>query len=72
MAAAISPLLIFRLVLKPNEVFQNLSESRPSAKEVFFKLTVWLIALPPVFAYFGSLKFGWRLGGGRIAVLFSE
>ena len=70
-AAAISPLLIFRLVLKPNEVFQNLSESHPSAKVVFFKLTVWLIALPPVFAYFGSLKFGWRLGAAE-SLFFSQ
>jgi hypothetical protein len=62
MANTISPLLLTRLVLKPGEVFQNLSEARPSASDVFFKLAIWMIALPPVFAYFGSLKFGWRLG----------
>ncbi|NIM71089.1 MAG: DUF1282 domain-containing protein [Xanthomonadales bacterium] len=69
MARAISPLLIFRLVLKPNEVFQNLAVSRPSAGEVFFKLVVWMIALPPMFAWFGSLNFGWRLGATEPLVL---
>jgi hypothetical protein len=62
MARAISPLLLFRLILKPGEVFENLSKTKPSAKDVFFKLAIWMIALPPIFAYFGSMKFGWRLG----------
>ena len=64
MARAISPLLIFRLVLKPTEVFENLANARPSANAVFFRLAVWLIALPPLFAYIGSTNFGWRLGAG--------
>lgn len=62
MARAISPLLLFRLILKPGEVFENLSKTKPSAKDVFFKLAIWMIAIPPIFAYFGSMKFGWRLG----------
>ena len=62
MVSEISPLLIIKLVTKPREVFQDLSEANPSATEVFFKLAVWMIALPPIFAYFGSMKFGWRLG----------
>jgi hypothetical protein len=61
-ADSISPLLIFRLITRPGDVFQNLSKVKPSAKDVFFRLAIWMIALPPVFAYFGSLKFGWRLG----------
>jgi hypothetical protein len=62
MAQAISPLILFRLILKPAEVFESLSVARPSAGDVFFKLAIWMIALPPIFAYFGSMKFGWRLG----------
>lgn len=62
MARTISPLLIFRLVSKPHDVFESLSGAKPSAAEVFFKLTIWLIALPPLFAYLGTRKFGWQLG----------
>ncbi|MDX1556410.1 MAG: hypothetical protein R3212_10320, partial [Xanthomonadales bacterium] len=62
MARTISPLLVFRLVSRPNEVFHNLAGYRPSAAEVFFKLAIWLIALPPLFAYIGTRQFGWRLG----------
>ncbi len=69
MVSEISPLLIFKLVAKPREVFQNLSRADPSATEVFFKLTVWMISLPPIFAYFGSLKFGWRLGATEPLIL---
>ena len=69
MIGEISPLLIFRLVLRPREVFQNLSQAHPSATEVFFKLAIWMIALPPIFAYFGSLKFGWRLGATEPHIL---
>ena len=59
---ATSPLLIFRLVSKPHEVFERLAVARLSAAEVFFGVTIWLLALPPVFAYFGTRTFGWRLG----------
>ena len=62
MARAITPLLIFRLVSTPYEVFQSLSGAKMSAAEVFFKLAIWLIALPPIFAYIGTRTFGWRLG----------
>jgi hypothetical protein len=68
-ADSISPLLIFRLITRPGDVFQNLSNAKPSAKDVLFKLAIWMIALPPVFAYFGSLKFGWRLGATEPLIL---
>jgi hypothetical protein len=62
MARTVSPLLIFRLVSKPHEVFESLAGAKPSAAEVFFKLSLWLISLPPLFAYIGTRNFGWRLG----------
>lgn len=43
-------------------MFRNLAGYRPSAAEVFFKLAIWLILLPPLFAYIGTRNFGWRLG----------
>ena len=69
MSSRISPLLIFRLITRPQEVLDNLAQTEPSATEVFFKLAIWMIALPPIFAYFGSLKFGWRLGATEPLVL---
>ncbi len=64
MARKISPLLIFRLLLKPKEVCQILAHEKPSASSVFYGISIWLIALPPVFAYIGSSSLGWRLGTG--------
>jgi hypothetical protein len=39
-----------------------LAESKPSPVAVFFKVALWLGVLPPLFAYIGASKFGWRLG----------
>ena len=69
MAQKITPLLIFRLLLKPNEVCQVLANTKPSASSVFFGISIWLIALPPVFAYIGSSSLGWRLGAGEPLML---
>jgi len=60
-----SPLLIVRLIAEPAAVFNALSEVRPNAAEVFFKLSLWLGLLPPVFAYIGANEFGWRLGAAE-------
>ncbi len=62
-------MLVFRLLLKPTEVFQTLSTAKPSAAAVFFGLSLWLIAIPPLFAYIGSSHFGWRLGAGQPLLL---
>lgn len=60
-----SPLLIIRLVTEPSTVFRQLSEIRPNAAEVFFKLALWLGLMPPVFAYIGASNFGWNLGAAE-------
>jgi hypothetical protein len=69
MRRIISPLLILRLLFKPQEVFDSLAHTRPSAGSVFFGVAIWLIALPPLFAYIGSVNFGWRLGAGEPLML---
>jgi hypothetical protein len=61
-SSELSPALIFRLLLKPREVFDELSTTRPSAHAVFFRLAIWLGLVPPVFAFIGASAFGWRLG----------
>ncbi len=57
-----SSLLLFRLLFQPNAVFKELAEIKPSAWAVFFKSALWLGIIPPIFAYLGASKFGWRLG----------
>lgn len=64
-ATGFSPLLITRLLTQPSAVFQELSQMRPNAAEVFFKLSIWLGVLPPLFAYFGARAFGWHLGAAE-------
>jgi hypothetical protein len=60
-----SPLMIVRLLTRPSAVFQELSQIRPAAGEVFFKLSIWLGLLPPIFAYVGARNFGWHLGAAE-------
>ncbi len=51
-----------RVLFRPRAVFDALAAAEPSAPKVFFGFALWLGLLPPVFAYFGTMQFGWRLG----------
>ena len=65
MKSEISSWLIFRLLLRPAGVFEELSETRPDPHVVFFKYLVTLALVPPVFAYIGAANFGWRIGAAQ-------
>lgn len=54
--------LLVRLFFQPTKIFTELAELTPPSSLVFFKAALWLGLLPPIFAYFGTNKFGWRLG----------
>ncbi|MDX1405295.1 MAG: Yip1 family protein [Woeseiaceae bacterium] len=62
MKTEISSWLLFRLLLQPDGVFQELSTTRPDPHIVFFRFLIWLAILPPLFAYVGAANFGWRIG----------
>ena len=62
MPARISILQLGRILFSPNAVFQTVANESPPAGRVFFRIALWLGLLPPLFAYIGTLKFGWRLG----------
>ena len=62
MKTTIESWLLFRILFKPTEVFEELSDTRPDPHLVFFKYFIWLAVIPPVFAYIGAANFGWRLG----------
>lgn len=53
------------LFFRPNQAFEVLSNTRPTASAVFFRLVIWLAAIPPVLAYIGGSRFGWRLGAAE-------
>lgn len=62
MKTIISSWFLLRLLFQPTAVFRELSDTRPEPHIVFFKYLVWLAIAPPVFAYIGASRFGWRLG----------
>ncbi|MDA1075965.1 MAG: Yip1 family protein [Proteobacteria bacterium] len=62
MAVTVSLPILPRLFYAPRSVFSDLAQAQPSAPSVFFKLAIWLLVLPPLFAFFGSINFGWNLG----------
>jgi len=65
MKSEISSWLIFRLLMRPASVFEELSDTRPDPHVVFFRYLVWLAVIPPAFAYIGASTFGWRLGAAQ-------
>ncbi len=65
MKSEISSWLIFRLLMRPAGVFEELSDTRPDPHVVFFRYLVWLAVIPPIFAYIGASNFGWRLGAAQ-------
>src|SRR5690554_1556061 len=64
----LSPLLAARVLRSPGVVFTELAERPPSAARVFFGFALWLLILPPLFAFIGTATFGWRLGVAPIVL----
>jgi hypothetical protein len=54
--------MFLRLLFKPADVFEELSETRPEPHAVFFKYVVWLAAAPALFSFIGASNLGWRIG----------
>ncbi len=54
--------LLLRSLYQPKAAFEELSRSEHSAAAVFFRYSLWLLLLPPIFAFIGGSSFGWRLG----------
>jgi len=62
MSARFSILQLGKILFSPSRVFHAVAAESPPASRVFFRFALWLGLLPPLFAYFGTLEFGWRLG----------
>ena len=54
--------LLLRSLFQPLAAFEALSRGEPAPLAIFFRHSVWLLLLPPVFALIGGASFGWRLG----------
>ena len=62
MPARFSILQIGKVLFAPGEVFSAVAAESPPATRVFFRFALWISLLPPLFAYIGTVNFGWRLG----------
>jgi hypothetical protein len=62
MPERLSILHLGQVLFAPGRLFQSVAANPPGAARVFFGLALWLGLLPPLFAYLGTMKFGWRLG----------
>ena len=62
MPARFSILQIGKVLFVPGEVFSAVAAESPPATRVFFRFALWISLLPPLFAYVGTVNFGWRLG----------
>lgn len=60
------------LLFHPDAVFNTLANIQPSPISVFLKIALWIGLLPPIFAYFGAIEFGWRLGAIEPLYLSSD
>lgn len=52
----------FRSLFNPTETFRALASATPKPMRVLFAYAIWLLLLPPAFAWLGAYTFGWRLG----------
>ena len=58
----LSVLQLGKVLLRPSQAFADIADRPPSSIGVFFGFALWLGLAPPVFAYIGTMTFGWRLG----------
>ncbi len=63
---------VTRLLFDQDAVFNTLADIQLTPISVFLKIALWLGLLPPIFAYFGALEFGWRLGAIEPLYLSSD
>ncbi|MDH7943568.1 Yip1 family protein [Pseudohongiella sp. SYSU M77423] len=62
-------MLPLRALVMPRETCRQLSSSEPGALTILFRYAIWLLLMPPVFAWLGAYQFGWRLGADEPLML---
>lgn len=61
--------LLFKSLYQPATAFEALANAEPKTSGVFFRYSMWLLLLPPVFALIGASNFGWRVGADEPIIL---
>ena len=69
MSTNIYSFLLLRSLYQPLAAFGELSRGDPTPLAIFFRYSLWLLLLPPIFALIGGANFGWRLGAEQPLVL---
>lgn len=64
-----SAAILLRSVFQPTAAFEHLSKLEPTPWDVLLRYSLWLLLLPPLFAWVGAVTFGWRLGADEPLVL---
>ncbi|MEQ8407832.1 MAG: Yip1 family protein [Gammaproteobacteria bacterium] len=54
--------LLFKSLYNPVDSFRDLSQVDPAPLQILLRYSIWLLLLPPFFAWIGASNFGWRLG----------
>lgn len=62
MPARFSIYSLVKVLFRPKAAFETLAAQEPPATRVFFGFALWIGLFPPLFAYIGTMNFGWRLG----------
>ncbi len=62
MNTTLHPTFLLKALYQPIEAFEELAKVEPSPAGVFFRYSIWLLVLPPLFSLIGAANFGWRIG----------
>ena len=54
--------ILFKSLFDPMAAFEELRRAEPDPVEIFCKYSLWLLLMPPVFAWIGSYTVGWQVG----------
>lgn len=54
--------MLLTALVQPRLAFESLASSNTPALKIFFRYSLWLLLLPPLFSWIGANSFGWRLG----------
>jgi hypothetical protein len=57
--------LLFKSLYEPRAAFRELSTLDPAPMSILLRYSLWLLILPPLFAFIGASNFGWRLGAAE-------
>ena len=62
MSSTINLAFLLKSLYQPVVAFEALAKADPSPGRVFFRYSLWLLILPPLFSLIGASNFGWRIG----------